>query len=122
MVVHEILLENIKYHLNEIIALTLPMLRLLLSKTQEHQHFEKTSKPCHVGIHWVALTEYSQMSTHMPGFQSFFRFFASICIGELDSIRVNAGWGVVKPKKPTSPDEFRNSFIHSHICDFNLRV
>ena len=30
-----------------------------------------SSNPCHVGIHWKALTEYSQMSTLVPGFQSF---------------------------------------------------
>ena len=29
------------------------------------------SKRCHVGIPWIALNESSQMSTHMPGFQSF---------------------------------------------------
>ena len=29
----------------------------------------KTSKPCHIGIHSIALTEYSQMSAHLPGFQ-----------------------------------------------------
>ena len=27
------------------------------------------SKPCHVGIQWIALTEYFQMSTHIPGLQ-----------------------------------------------------
>ena len=37
----------------------------------------------HVGIHWKVLTEYYQMSTHVPGFQSFFRFFASFCIGKI---------------------------------------
>ena len=37
----------------------------------------------HVGIHWIARTEYSQMSTHMPGFQSIWRFFASFCIGRI---------------------------------------
>ena len=26
-------------------------------------------KPCHVGTHWIALVEYSQMSTHLLGFQ-----------------------------------------------------
>ena len=31
----------------------------------------KDSKPCHVGIHWIALAEYSGMSTHVLGFQSF---------------------------------------------------
>ena len=58
---------------------TLPMLRLLLSKAQERKEFWKPSKPCHVGIHWIALAEYSQESTHLPGFQSFFRIFASFC-------------------------------------------
>ena len=33
--------------------------------------------PDHVGIHWIALAEYSQMSTNMPGFQSFLRCFLS---------------------------------------------
>ena len=47
------------------------------------QIFLKPSKPFHVGIHWNALAECSQMSTHIPGFQSFFRFFASFCIGQI---------------------------------------
>ena len=29
----------------------------------------KPSKPCHVGIYGIAFAEYSQMSTHVPGFQ-----------------------------------------------------
>ena len=62
--------------------LTLTMLRLLSSKAQECKDFWKTSKPCHVGIHWIALTEYSQMSTHVPGFQSFHSFFVSLWIGQ----------------------------------------
>ena len=53
--------------------LTLPMLRLLSSKGQRREVFWKPSKPCHVGIHWKAVTEYSQMSTHSPEFQSFFQ-------------------------------------------------
>ena len=60
------------------------MLRLLSSKAQGCKNFRKTSKPCHVGIHWIALAEYSQMSTYVPGFQSFFRFFASFCIGQIN--------------------------------------
>ena len=44
--------------------------------------FWKSSKPCHIGIHWIALTENSQMSTHVLGFQSFFRTYASFCIGQ----------------------------------------
>ena len=39
--------------------LTLPVLRLFLSKVQGHKYFWKTSKPFHVGIHWKALAEYS---------------------------------------------------------------
>ena len=54
--------------------LTLPMLRLLSSKAQGCKDFWKSPKPCHVGIHWKACIEYSQMSTHLPGFQSFSHF------------------------------------------------
>ena len=61
-------------------CVTLPMLRPLSSKTQGCKDFRKSSKPCHVGIHWIALIEYCQMSTHVPGFQSFLRIFASFCI------------------------------------------
>ena len=70
---------------------TLPMLRLLSSKAQECKDYRKLSKPCLVGIHQKVLTDYSQMSTHVPGFQSFFSFFA-FCIGQIShyisSIRV----------------------------------
>ena len=41
------------------------------------------SKPCNVDIHWIALAEYSQMSTHMPGVLSFLSFFALFCIGKI---------------------------------------
>ena len=54
-----------------------------VKSTRMQRFVEKTPKPCHVGIHWIALTEHSQMSTHMPGFQSFFGFFASFCIGKI---------------------------------------
>ena len=30
--------------------------------------FEKPLKSCHVGTHWIALWDYSQMITHVPGF------------------------------------------------------
>ena len=70
--------------------LTLPMLKLLSSNAQECKYIWKLSKPCNVGIHWIALTEYSQMSTHMSGFQWFFRIYELFCIGQLatSSIRV----------------------------------
>ena len=62
--------------------LTLPMLKLLSSKAQVHKDSKKT-KTCHVGIHWIALTEYSQMSIQKPRFQSFLRIFASFSIGQI---------------------------------------
>ena len=68
-------------------VLTLPMLlRLLPSKVQG-----RPSKPYHVGIHWIALAEYSQMSTHMPGFHSFFMFLDHFVLAKLatSSIRDN---------------------------------
>ena len=49
--------------------LTLTLLRLLSSKGQGPKDFLKPFKPCHVGIYWIALTEYSQMITLVLGFQ-----------------------------------------------------
>ena len=46
------------------------------------QNSWKPSKPCHVGIHWKALAEQSQMSTHLPGLRSFFRYFASVFVAD----------------------------------------
>ena len=51
------------------------MLRLFSFKAQKRKDFRNPSKPCHVGTHWIALAEHSQMSTHLPGFQSFFLGF-----------------------------------------------
>ena len=68
-----------------IIKLTPPMLRPLLSKAQGRKDFWKRSKPCYVGIHRIALTEYSPVSTHVPGYQSFSRFFVSFCIGQFSN-------------------------------------
>ena len=64
-------------------CLTLPMLRLLSSKAQECKVFWKPSKPCHLGIHWIALAEHSNVGTHVPRFQSFFKVFAWFCIGQI---------------------------------------
>ena len=41
-----------------VVNLTLPMLRLLSSEAQGRKDFLRPSKPIHVGIHWIALTEY----------------------------------------------------------------
>ena len=41
-------------------------------QAQGSKHFSKSSKPCHVGIHWIALAEYYLMSTMCQGFSNFF--------------------------------------------------
>ena len=66
------------------------MLRLHLSKAQGRKDFWKPSKPCHVGIHWKALAEFSQMSTHVSGFLSFFMFLHHFVMAKsaTSSIRV----------------------------------
>ena len=45
---------------------------------------------CYVGIYWIALAEYYQMSTHMPGFQSLSAFLRHLVLAKLatSSIRV----------------------------------
>ena len=69
------------------------MLRLLSTEAQGRKDFKKSSKPCHVGIHWIALTEYSQLSTHMTGFSHFY-LFPHFVLAKLviTSIRVRIGW------------------------------
>ena len=56
---------------------------------------------CHVGIHWIALAEHSQMSTHVPGFQSFLflAFLHHFVLAKLanSSIRVKGGCVLRKP-------------------------
>ena len=59
---------------------TLSMLKLILPKAKELKDFGKPSIPCHDGIHLNALKEYYQMSTHVPGFQSFFRYFLDLFV------------------------------------------
>ena len=75
------------------VRLTLPMLKLLSSKAQKFKTFEKPSEHCHGGIHYIALTEYYQMSTHLPGFQYFFsNFLHHFVLAKLaSSIRVKPG-------------------------------
>ena len=64
---------------------------LLSSRTQGHKDLWKSFKHCHVGIHWIALLEYSQMSTHIPGFQSFACSGAPFCFGQI-SHQQHKGW------------------------------
>ena len=88
-----------------ILPLTLQMLGLLTSKAQECKDFWKSIKTCHVGIHWIAHAENSQMSTHVPGFQSFSMFLHPFVLAKLvtSSIRVkesvNGSWCVLLPHR-----------------------
>ena len=77
-------------------ALTLPMLRLLISKAQGRKHFRNPFKPFHVGIHWNALTDYSLLNTHVPGFQSCYRFLHLFVMAKLaaSSIKVRCYKGI----------------------------
>ena len=50
---------------------------------REKLEFKLNLPISHFGIHWIVIAEYSQMSTHLPRFQSFSRFFASFCIGQI---------------------------------------
>ena len=70
------------------------MLRLLSSKVRVRKDIWKTSKLCHNGTHLIALAEHSQMSTHLPGFQSFFLFLHHFVLAKLatSSIWVNVSW------------------------------
>ena len=52
----------------------LPNAEVTSIQSTRTQRFLKPSKPCHVGIHWIALTAYSRMNIKVPGFQSFFVF------------------------------------------------
>ena len=55
--------------------LILLMLRLLLFKAHGLNILWKTSKQFHVGIHWIPLAEYSQMSNPCARVCSFYKVF-----------------------------------------------
>ena len=71
---------------------TLVMLRLLSLKAQGCKDFRKPFKPCDVGIHWIALAEYSQMSSNVPGFKSFFRFLHNFVMAKLATSSIGKNW------------------------------
>ena len=59
------------------------MPRVLSSKEyKDKKIFEKTSKACHVGIHWIALTVYLDEYPYAK-VSVVFRFFASFYIGQI---------------------------------------
>ena len=79
---------NYSYKENGKVILTLPMLRLLSFKAQGCNDFWKPSKPCHVGIHWIALADYSQIRTLVLRFQLFKGVMHSFVMAKLASSRI----------------------------------
>ena len=75
--------KNPSKHTISLSWLSLKLLRVHSPNAQKRKNLWKTSKPCHVGTHWKALAEYFHMSTHLPGFRWFFRFFALFCFGRI---------------------------------------
>ena len=75
-----------------------------MTKEQEGKVFLKPSKPCRLGIHWIALVEYSHMSTPYARVSVIFKVLASFRIGKLTttSIRVKGSVSILR-------------YIHEHI-------
>ena len=74
------------------LSLTLSNAEATFVQSSEMERFLKPSQPCHVGIHWIALAEYSQMSTNVvPELKSFFRCLHTFILAKLatSSKRVN---------------------------------
>ena len=63
-----------------------------VQSTRTLEYSWKPSTPYSIGIHLIALAEYSQMGTHLPGFQIFSVFLNHFVLGKLatSSIRVKA--------------------------------
>ena len=49
----------------------------------------KSSKPCHVGIHYIAHTECFHMYTQMPGFQQFSAFVHHFVLAKLATTSIS---------------------------------
>ena len=71
--------QNKHYHDFSIITYWL----LYYPKHKDTKNFVNHLNPVLLIFIRLALTEYSQMSAHVAGFQSFFSFFASLCIGQI---------------------------------------
>ena len=77
--------------------------RFLKCKAQGRKDFWKTFKPSHVGIHWIALTEYSKMSTHFQGFSHFSGFLHHFVLVKLANISIRVKVGREGVEKVTCP-------------------
>ena len=73
--------------------LTLPVLRLSSSKAHGRKGFRKPSKPCHIGIFWIVLGEFSQTRTHVP---CRLKFSASFVLPKLATSSITVKTGIIK--------------------------
>ena len=118
MVAHAPMLSN---NGKQCLALTLPMPSLSFLQSTRTHNLWKASKPCHVGIHWIALHEYSQMSTHLPGFQSFFRFLYHFVLAKsansirVKDVRVSFGHSTLQKSHSRTPKLFCGNFLKMPI-------
>ena len=67
-------------HTNMIYGVNLSNAKATLVQSTRTQ---RSSKPCHFGIHRIALAENSQMITHVPVFQSFYSFLHHFVLAKL---------------------------------------
>ena len=68
--------------------------------TKSQNLYEKSSKPCHVGIHWKALAENYHRCTHVPGF----------CQHAISSKGANPLMPVADPRRPMN-------FGHTYLTE-----
>ena len=76
---HVVPVSNVSYDLNPSNA------KATFVQSTRAISFLKTILTLSTGIYWKAPVEYSHKSTNVPGSQSFIRFFASFCIGQLSN-------------------------------------
>ena len=96
-------------------TLTLTVLTLLSLKAQWRKDLWKPSKPSHPGIHWIALTECSHMSTHLPRFQSFYRFLYHFVLAKLAS-------SSIRVKYTGTIERYRSSLREPDVSLFRLKL
>ena len=95
-------------------ALTLSMLRLLLSKAWYCKRYMRiASTLLIVGIHWKALSKYYQMSINVPGLLSFFSFFESFCFVQISHQLQKGSW--INPSSVLSFKEYRCKDFGKHL-------
>ena len=98
--------------------LTLPMLRLLSSKTQGHKYCWKLFKPCHVVIHWVYLLRSTlSWSPMCQGFNHFSVFLYHFVRAKLATSSMRANYQLYWPNSLSSQ---LNSWLVGDLIPYGL--